>query len=39
MKKPSKPSLAKAILSDEQFWVPVVVLTLGIIFLMFIDKT
>jgi hypothetical protein len=38
MKTRFKPSLAKAILTDEQFWVPVVVLALGIIFLVFVDK-
>jgi len=38
MKKLFKPSLAKAIFTDEQFWVPVVILTLGLIFLVFVDK-
>jgi hypothetical protein len=38
MRTPFKPSLAKAIFTDEQFWVPVVVLALGILFLVFVDK-
>lgn len=38
MKAPFKPSLAKAIFTDEQFWVPVVILALGIIFLVFVAK-
>jgi hypothetical protein len=38
MIKPLKPSLAKAILTDPQFWIPVAVLVLGVGLLMLVDR-